>query len=261
MGGRWSPNFYRCKFMPAKTSLKIKTAPDLSEELEAYRAGYQNIAGLDEAGRGAWAGPLVAAAVVLPRNLELPLEQALQALTTRFAGVNDSKQLTPPQREKLFALIKTHAYTGVGIISSLAVDLMGVGVANKLAWKRAIQNLPAAARPDFLLLDAFKLPEVAIAQKAIIKGDTKSLSIAAASIIAKVTRDCLMQQLAQELPGYGFHDHKGYGTATHAAALQRLGPSDSHRYSYRPIWQVYCQTLPPELAAVALQETTTERKV
>lgn len=240
--------------------MTTKTTPDLSEELIAYQAGYQSIAGLDEAGRGAWAGPLVAAAVVLPRNPTLPLEEALQELSARFAGVNDSKQLSEQQREKLFLTIRANAYAGVGIINSLAVDIMGVGVANKLAWKRAVQNLPTAARPDFLLLDAFKLPELPIAQKAIIKGDTKSYSIAAASIIAKVTRDRMMQQLERDFPGYGFAAHKGYGTAAHAAALRKLGPATIHRYSYRPIWQAYCQSLPPELAAIALRDLPPESK-
>jgi len=234
-----------------------KSNPDLSEELALYQAGYRCVVGVDEAGRGAWAGPLVAGAVVLPLNPTQPLTQALNELTHLFAGVNDSKQLTPAKRAVLFETITAHAYWGVGVVSALAIDVAGVGVANRLAWKRAIANLPAHTRPDFLLLDAFKLPELPLPQLAIIKGDTISLSIAAASIVAKVTRDRLLSQFEAEYPGYGFDAHKGYGTAIHAAALTKNGPCPEHRHSYRPVWLAYCRALAPELfQEPAFEETT-----
>lgn len=229
----------------------LTTVPDLSEELVLYQAGFGNIVGVDEAGRGAWAGPLVAGAVLIVPDQTLELEKALAKVSKLFEGVNDSKKLSPKQREQLFEVIITYAYTGVGSVSPLAIDLAGVGVANRLAWKRAILNLSQHAQPDFLLLDAFKLPELALPQKAIIKGDAKSLSIAAASIVAKVTRDRLMAQLEDEYSGYGFALHKGYGTPAHSAALTRLGPSPVHRYSYRPVWQKYLKSLPPPLQAAA----------
>ena len=211
--------------------------PDLSEELAIWQThGTSLIAGVDEAGRGAWAGPLVAAAVILP----LPNEDApdqWQALEDWLAGVNDSKLLTALAREKLFAKLCQSVTYGVGIVSSLTIDYLGVGVANKLAWQKAIAALPVS--PQFLLLDAFKLPEVSIPQKAIIKGDTISLSIAAASIIAKVTRDRLLHSLHEEFPLYGLTDHKGYGTARHAQALQEHGPCQIHRYSYAPVWSAH----------------------
>ncbi len=233
-----------------------KSNPDLSEELALYQAGYRCVVGVDEAGRGAWAGPLVAGAVVLPVNSAQPLTQALLELTHLFAGVNDSKQLTPSRRESLFETITAHAYCGVGIVSALAIDIAGVGVANRLAWKRAIADLPSDIQPDFLLLDAFKLPELPLPQRAIIKGDTISLSIAAASIVAKVTRDRLLTQLEAVYPGYRFEAHKGYGTTLHSAALTKNGPCAEHRYSYRPVWRAYCRALPPELfQEVAFEET------
>jgi ribonuclease HII len=220
---------------------KSRTNPDLSEEQTLYQAGYRYIAGVDEAGRGAWAGPLVAAAVILPLNPNLELEAALAELATHLEGVNDSKKLSELQREKLFETIVSFAYTGVGSVSALAIDLNGVGVANRLAWRCAIGKLPIPA--DFLLLDAFKLPELSLPQRAIIRGDAKSLSIAAASIVAKVTRDRWLSQLENEYPAYGLGKHKGYGTALHAKMLEKNGTSPIHRYSYRPVWQKYLAEL------------------
>jgi ribonuclease HII len=213
--------------------------PDLSEEFAVWQAHKTClIAGVDEAGRGAWAGSLVAAAVILPLPDE-PAADKWQAVQALLAGVNDSKQLSHSAREKLFTKLNQFVQVGVGIVSSLTIDFLGVGVANRLAWQKAIAALPVS--PQFLLLDAFKLPEVNIPQKAIVKGDTISLSIAAASIIAKVTRDHLLQDLDRLYPLYGLAEHKGYGTARHSAALRQQGPCPIHRYSYAPVWQEFQQ--------------------
>lgn len=214
-----------------------KTQPSLVEELAiCQNNGCRLIAGVDEAGRGAWAGPLVAAAAILP----LPADEqtaSWQTLSEQLTGVNDSKLMTATARERLYAVVYQKAQVGVGIVSALTVDYLGVGVANKLAMARAVAALPI--KPQFLLLDAFKLPQVALPQKAIVRGDSHSLSIAAASIVAKVTRDRLMRELDAAYPNYGFKTHKGYGTAKHAAALAEFGPCDIHRYSYTPIWEAY----------------------
>jgi ribonuclease HII len=211
--------------------------PDLSEEFALWQThGTRLIAGVDEAGRGSWAGPLVAAAVMLPLPDEATTEK-WDAVQTLLAGVNDSKLLSEQTREKLFSVLSQHLLIGVGIVSSLTIDYLGVGAANRLAWQKAIAALPVS--PQFLLLDAFKLPAVNIPQKAIIHGDNISLSIAAASIVAKVTRDRLMYSLNQEYPAYGLATHKGYGTAQHALTLNQHGPCAIHRYSYVPVWNAY----------------------
>jgi ribonuclease HII len=180
---------------------------------------------LDEAGRGAWAGPVVAAAVVLPPDPGLAL---------RLAGVTDSKQLTARQRGRLLESIRAEAAgSGVGIVSSQEIDLLGIAEATRRAMQAAIQAL--AIPPDFLLIDYVRLPALAIGQRSYVKGDSRVLSIAAASIVAKVTRDRLMAELASEHPGYGFERHKGYGTADHRAALLSNGPCAIHRRSFQPV--------------------------
>ncbi len=215
----------------------VKNGPTLDEERALVAAGLHKIAGVDEAGRGAWAGPLVAAAAMLtlPDNAEDAA--AWEELAQRLTGINDSKQLTALSRERLFEVVMEQAEVGVGIVSSLTVDLIGVGAANKLAMARAVAALPH--RPEHLLIDAFKLPHVALPQTPLIKGDARCLSIATASIIAKVTRDRRLLELEKSFPGYGFARHKGYGTAQHAAALEQQGPCAEHRYSYIPVWEVF----------------------
>lgn len=190
---------------------------------------YTHIAGLDEAGRGALAGPVVAAAVILP--LDDP--DSLDAL----ADVNDSKQLSPKRREILYPLITQHA-TGwaVGIVPAQAIDLMGIIPATKQAMRTAVAQLTPV--PDYLLIDGrIRLTTLNIPQQSIIRGDSQSLSIAAASIIAKVTRDRLMVALDSQFPQYGFAQHKGYGTEMHRQAIAEFGPCPRHRYSFAPIRQ------------------------
>ncbi len=201
------------------------TAPTLDEELAFFRAGYRHIAGLDEAGRGAWAGPVMVGAVILP--LDRP------DLLTLLADVRDSKQLTPRQREEVLpTIVRVAAATAVGGAEPAEIDQLGIAAATRLAMRRALDAL--AVRPDCLLLDAFPLPESPLPQKAIVRGDSISLSIAAASILAKVTRDRWMVELDRKCPGYEFARHKGYGTAAHRQAISTLGPTPWHRLSWAP---------------------------
>lgn len=201
-------------------------APDLALERELLAAGFGSIAGLDEAGRGAWAGPLLAAAVILP--LDDP--QRLAQLT----GVRDSKALDPVARVRCERSIRSAARAvGVGEASVGEVDALGPLRASRLAMQRALQNLGAA--PQFLLIDYLCLPEAEQPQAGLPQGDARVLSIAAASVVAKVARDRRMISLERRFPGYGFDRHKGYGTAAHQAALERLGVSPIHRRSYAPV--------------------------
>lgn len=190
-----------------------------------YEQGYSCIAGLDEAGRGCLAGPVVAAAVILPLEPDTP---------ERFAGVNDSKQLTMQTRERLYDVIYQYALAiGVGFGSVELIDERNILQATKQAMRNALAQLTLA--PQALLLDALLLKDIALPQRSLIKGDTRSLSIAAASIIAKVTRDRFMVQLHEQYPAYGFAQHKGYGTEMHLAALREHGVTPHHRRSFAPI--------------------------
>jgi ribonuclease HII len=189
------------------------------------RQGYSLIAGLDEAGRGCLAGPVVAAAVMLPLNAEI---------ATLLEGVRDSKQLTALARERLFTVISQHALAiGVGIGSVELIDRRNILQATKLAMKDALVQLSPS--PSALLLDALYLRDISLPQRSLIKGDARCLSIAAASVIAKVTRDHLMLTLHQEYPAYGFDRHKGYGTPAHLAALSAHGATPHHRQSFAPV--------------------------
>ncbi len=193
-----------------------------------FAQGYSFIAGLDEAGRGCLAGPVVAGAVILP------LGENTAETMQRFTGVHDSKQLTRATRERLYDVIMQHALAvGVGIGSVELVDERNILQATKWAMRSALQQLSISAQA--LLLDALLLPNIPLPQRSIIKGDARCLSIAAASIIAKVTRDRLMLQLHQEYPLYGFDQHKGYGTEAHLTALQQYGVTPHHRRSFAPI--------------------------
>jgi ribonuclease HII len=197
----------------------------LEEEERLRLQGHTLIAGLDEAGRGCLAGPVVAAAVILPLA-----EDCLRL----FAGVRDSKQLSATQRERLYAVVMERAVgVGVGVVSVEWIDRYNILRATRLAMQQALAVLPV--RPTYLLLDALKLPAVCLPQLALIKGDARCLSIAAASIIAKVTRDRLMQALDEQYPGYGFARHKGYGTVEHQRALASLGPCPVHRRTFAPV--------------------------
>ena len=191
--------------------------------------GYLLIAGLDEAGRGCLAGPVVAAAVILPLDDEHLL---------LFTGVRDSKQLSARQRERLYETIREHALSvGVGIGSVELIDERNILQATKWAMRAALDQL--LPPPEALLLDALLLPDISLPQRSLIKGDARCLSIAAASIVAKVTRDRLMLRLHEEYPAYGFDQHKGYGTEAHLAALRSHGASPHHRHSFAPVRELY----------------------
>lgn len=190
----------------------------LTFERTAYGNGFTCVAGIDEAGRGPLAGPVTAAAVVLPVGLSI-------------TGVDDSKKLTPDKREKLFEIIMTQAISvGVGIISPAEIDRINILQATRCAMLSAVQQL--SPPPDYLLIDGISTINSSIPQKTIKKGDSLSLSIAAASIIAKVTRDRIMVEMESKYPGYGFSGHKGYGSAAHMDAIRRLGPSPIHRLTF-----------------------------
>ncbi len=188
---------------------------------DSFRSqGFRIIAGIDEAGRGSLAGPVVAACVCFKEEVFIE-------------GIRDSKELNSVQREKLFEEILSKAYVGVGIIENDVIDRINILEATRLAMKNAIENLSKDV--SLLLVDAIQLPQIKIPYRAIIKGDRKSASIAAASIIAKVTRDNLMRNYHKNYPQYGFEKHKGYATKEHIKALHKFGPSPIHRKSFYPV--------------------------
>ncbi len=198
--------------------------PSFKEENRLYRAGYRHIAGLDEAGRGALAGPVVAAAVILPRRLRADW----------ITGVRDSKLLTSKARLALFKHICDAALSvGFGMVSHDHIDHRGITSANRLAMRQAIKQLTPS--PDFLLIDYLRLPDVDLPQKGITDGDALCVTIACASIVAKVIRDRIMATLDGFLPGYNLGRHKGYGTEEHIRCLKQLGPSCIHRLTFHPL--------------------------
>jgi ribonuclease HII len=199
---------------------------DLSLELDLWQSGYRAVAGVDEAGRGAWAGPVVAAAVILPSDV--------RALAALLGTVDDSKRLTPLAREQALGRISGAAWTvGVGFGAVEEIEAIGILPATKAAMIRALAHLTPP--PDFVLLDYVTLRDLPCPQRGVTHGDALSLSIAAASIVAKVTRDRWMAEQDVLHPGYGFGRHKGYGTPQHQAALERLGLCLLHRRNFRPV--------------------------
>jgi len=211
-----------------------RVVPHWQNELQLCFGGHMLVAGVDEAGRGAWAGPLVAGAVIFPNPHELGIASSAADLSDELAALRDSKMLTENVREQLLDAIESSAQAvGVGIVSPALIDAIGIGPSNRLAMARAIRDLPL--RPDYLVIDAFRLPLMPIQQRPIIKGDAICMSIAAASVVAKVTRDRIMRSLDEEYPGYNFARHKGYGTTVHAEAILREGVTPVHRKSFAPI--------------------------
>ena len=208
--------------MKTKSS-KTVYHPSFAEEQVLVKRGCHLIAGIDEVGRGPLAGPVMAAAVILPLDLD----------TEWLHLVNDSKQLTAETRERLFPLICESAIAfGIGEVSSEAIDKHGIARATKMAMRQAVSNLDTP--PDALLIDFVRLPEINLPQRCIPKGDCKSISIACASIIAKVMRDRLMVELDKTYPGYGFAGHKGYATREHLESIERLGACPIHRKCFSP---------------------------
>lgn len=187
-------------------------------EDEVAQKGYNLICGVDEAGRGPLAGPVCAAAVILPAHAEIP-------------GLNDSKKLTDKKRRELFPVICEQALAyGIAFSNEKEIDEINILQATFAAMKRAVDNL--SVKPDYVLVDGNKLPDFEIPAQYVIKGDSLSASIAAASVLAKVTRDDLMLKMAEQYPGYGFEIHKGYGTKAHYEALTNLGASPIHRLTF-----------------------------
>jgi ribonuclease HII len=207
-----------------KSNDMVSQVPTFVEEEKLIVQGYRLIAGVDEVGRGPLAGPVVAAAVILPWGKQ----------PSWLSRVRDSKQLTPSQRESIFDRITASrvAY-GLGVVSHEVIDKRGIAPATRLAMRYAIEQLSTC--PDYLLIDFMQLPAIRIPQKSVVNGDSICLSIAAASIVAKVSRDRLMVELDNQFPGYGLAQHKGYGTPEHLEALQRLGPCPIHRKTFMPV--------------------------
>ena len=193
-----------------------KFTPDFSFERQCYGP----VCGVDEAGRGPLAGPVVAAAVILT-PARIP------------EGLNDSKALSSKQRELLLNMIEKNAQIGIGIAEPEEIDRLNILGATLIAMRRAVLALPQL--PDMALIDGNKLPDLPCEAQAIVKGDSRSLSIAAASIVAKVTRDSLMVEADSRYPGYGLAGHKGYPTKAHMEAVKQIGPSPIHRFSFKPV--------------------------
>ncbi|HLD70640.1 MAG TPA: ribonuclease HII [Negativicutes bacterium] len=209
--------------------------PNFSEEKKLWQKGYECVVGLDEAGRGPLAGPVVAAAITVQQNTNHKFQ---------ITNVNDSKRLSEKRREEFYEVLTKHPdiVWGVGIVSEKEIDRINILQATKLAMQKALENLYSKYTSlhkksigDFLLIDGNFAIKTEIPQRSIIKGDAKVFSIAAASIIAKVTRDRIMRQAHEQYPVYGFDKHKGYGTAAHIASLKKFGASDIHRRSFYPV--------------------------
>lgn len=210
--------------MKARCKLSNSKTPSLVEENALIAQGFTRVAGVDEVGIGALAGPVVAAAVILPADINI----------NQLANIRDSKEILPAKREELYSLIVDSAISfGIGIIQPDIVDTINVFNATKLAMCHAIKELVCV--PDHLLIDGIIIPGINIRQKNIIKGDKLCFSIACASIIAKVTRDRIMIVLDKLYPNYGLKAHKGYGTRNHLNTLKQYGPSPIHRFSFSPV--------------------------
>lgn len=218
--------------------------PNQDEENKLKAQGYEFVAGIDEVGRGALAGPVVAGAVILPHKANLPW----------FGLVRDSKELNSGRRESLFDLINKEAIAvGIGIVPSQVIDSVNILKATRIAMMQAVERL--SQQPNFLLIDRIGLSQCPIPQRGITRGDKVCLSIACASIIAKVTRDRMMEEFDKTYPGYGFARHKGYGTRRHLSCLQKLGPSPIHRLYFAPVRNIVASQNPPSLKRSEVMQT------
>ena len=196
----------------------------LRVERELWAAGFARIAGVDEVGVGPLAGPVVAAAVIVSPQMKI-------------RGIDDSKKLSAARREELAEQIRNHAVAiGIGMADTIEIDRLNIYHAALEAMRRAVAALPCS--PDHLVVDARRIPRIVLPQLSLIGGDGRSYSVAAASIVAKVTRDAMMRELDVLYPQYGFRDHMGYGTPQHLAALERFGPCPIHRRSFAPVRQL-----------------------
>ncbi|MFN3648964.1 MAG: ribonuclease HII [Armatimonadota bacterium] len=219
--------------MPRRTPINppVLTQPTWEPERAAWTGGWLRVAGVDEAGRGPLAGPVVAAAVILPREVELP-------------GLDDSKRLDAGERQRLYDLVVSQAEAwSVAAVDVEEIDRVNILRATHLAMARALSQL--APLPDGALVDGLPVSGLPCPHRALVDGDALCISIAAASVVAKVTRDAMMLELDSRFPGYGFARHKGYSTPEHQRALRELGPAACHRRSFRPVAQL--SGLSPEL--------------
>lgn len=207
--------------MQSREQVHLKISDNLFFEKQLVKQGYECIAGIDEVGRGCLCGPVVAAAVVMPKGLSI-------------AGVTDSKLLSPKHREELAILIRENAVAwALGLVQPQIIDRINILEATKLAMTQAVARLKV--KPDYLLIDAVQLKKIEIPQTSLIKGDLLSHSIAAASIIAKVVRDCIMMTWARQYPVYQLDSNKGYASKSHIKALEEHGPSPLHRLTFRKV--------------------------
>ncbi|MBR5212717.1 MAG: ribonuclease HII [Akkermansia sp.] len=211
--------------MSRKVQVEIPPAPDMTAEAAAYAAGYKHVCGIDEAGRGPLAGPVVAAAVVLPPGYDIP-------------GLNDSKKLTAKKRDALYEQLMAdeRVLKCVAEATVQEIDELNILRATHLAMARAAQGITPAV--DFCLIDGLAVPNFPLPSQNMVKGDARCLSIAAASVLAKVTRDRYMQRLAEEFPQYGFDRHAGYGTKAHLEAIRKYGVTIHHRCTFAPVAQM-----------------------
>ncbi len=211
--------------MSRKVQVEIPPAPDMTAEAAAYAAGYKHVCGIDEAGRGPLAGPVVAAAVVLPPGYDIP-------------GLNDSKKLTAKKRDALYEqlMADNRVLKCVAEATVQEIDELNILRATHLAMARAAQGITPAV--DFCLIDGLAVPNFPLPSQNMVKGDARCLSIAAASVLAKVTRDRYMQRLAEEFPQYGFDRHAGYGTKAHLEAIRKYGVTIHHRRTFAPVAQM-----------------------
>lgn len=206
-------------------NIRTRISPDFSFETPLWERGFRYVAGIDEVGRGALAGPVAAAVLIFPPDL---------TISNQLIGMHDSKQMSPSRRTYWSKQLEHIAIAwGVGYAQVDEIDALGIVPATRLAAQRALDSLPF--KPHHLLVDFIELPEVDIPQTSLVKGDARSYSIAAASILAKTSRDRLCCELDHQHPGYGFARHKGYGTSAHLEALRLLGPSPVHRGSFKPV--------------------------
>ena len=219
---------FDCSLLPAR--------PDLSFERKLWDKGLCFVAGIDEAGRGALAGPVAAGAVILPSTHS--------DLAEHLIGVRDSKVMTPKDRDNWAQVIKEIAVAwGVGFASAQEIDRIGIVPATYLAVKHALAKVKCTV--EHILVDYLTLPDVDVPQTPLVKGDARSLSIASAAILAKTTRDARLVEMDEEFPGYGFTSNKGYGTEGHRRGIDKLGPCEQHRRSFSPVADYY-SLFPPE---------------
>ncbi len=211
--------------------------PKIIEERKLWKQGYAHVACIDEVGRGALAGPVVAAAVSIDMRFLSSAKDSLAELRMNFPRLKDSKKLSPKRRGEIYTRVVRHSGIrwGIGTVSEKVIDKINIFQATKLAMKRAIANLQKKTSVDFLVIDGNSSLPVSIPQASVVKADEKVFSCALASVIAKVTRDRLMHRYHRLYPQYGFDRHKGYGTRFHLAQLKRLGPCDIHRKTFAPM--------------------------